>query len=200
MLLSRSSNMLVITYKHDKHSTSLLASFECVCVSECVPLCVGGWKNAIAYCFMHYRSLFWFFFPLLLHHSVVFRKIVFYKPYRRIIPAVYPSLPTLPCIRTLGSHLYIFYLLGVLLCLFFTFIPAMMIFQCPSTSSCLNAEICIALLSSRVYRCLEGVTLQRFPRMLQHCTIQQTENPIYPVLNLVLHNFTGLYFHSNVTL
>lgn len=132
----------------------------------------------------------------LLHHRVVLHKIVFHKLYRRIMLAVYPGLPTLPCIRTLGS---LFSSFGSPFVFVFHFHPSDDDFQCPSTS-CLNAEICIALLSSCVYCCLECVTLQSFLKMLQHCTIQQTENPIYTTLNLVLHNFSGLYFHCNITL
>lgn len=135
---------------------------------------------------MHFRSLFrFFFFPS--HQRVMFHKIVFHKLYRQIITKVYPS--TRPCPAFVPLDPIYFLSFGSSFVFVFHFHPSRDDFQCPSTFSCLNAEICIALLSSRVYCCLECVTLQSFPRMLQHLTIQQTENPIYTVLNLVLHNF-----------
>lgn len=195
MLLSCSSNMLVITCKHDKYFTSLCV---CVCTLLCPCVCVGRWKNAITLCCMLYRSLFWFFLSFFYTTLLLFRKIVFYKLYREIIPAVYPSVPTLPCICTLGSHIFIFFIFWESFCVCFSLSSQRWWFSMPHyfwLPECRNLH--------RPFKFL-CLLLPRVCDLAKHSEDVAafhniTENPTYTMLYLVLHNFSYFYFHRNIT-
>lgn len=196
MLLSCSSNMLVITCKHDKYFTSL-----CVCVHTAVSLCVCRQVKKCNHIVLYALQML-----VLIFFSLSFTPHYCCVSENRVLQAVQRNYPRCVSQRAdLALHLYpwipyffFFFIFWESFCVCFSLSSQRWWFSMPHyfwLPECRNLH--------RPFKFL-CLLLPRVCDLAKHSEDVAafhniTENPTYTMLYLVLHNFSYFYFHRNIT-